>query len=67
MANYAVVNPEGGFVSNVVVGESKTDVEAVVGSVVEVTEETGPASINWYWDGTVFSVEPPVVPEEPVV
>lgn len=67
MANFAVVPPQGGIVSNVIVGDDKEAVEAIVGPVVEVTEDTGAASIGWYWDGTVFSIEPPVVPEEPAV
>jgi hypothetical protein len=55
MANFAVVNPLGGIVSNVVVGEDLATVEAVVGSVVEIKEETGTASIGWIWDGTSFT------------
>jgi hypothetical protein len=55
MAVYAVVPLEGGVVSNIVAGESIEDVIAVVGDVVEMTEETGPAGIGYTWDGTVFS------------
>jgi hypothetical protein len=55
MAVYAVVPLEGGVVSNIVAGENIEDVKAVVGDVVEMTEETGPAGIGYTWDGTVFS------------
>lgn len=55
MANFAVVNPAGGVVSNVVVGETLEAVQEVVGSCVEVTESTGPASIGYVWDGTAFT------------
>lgn len=54
MPNYAIVPVTGGVVSNVVVGETKGEVEQVVGSVIEITEETGGASIGWIWDGTKF-------------
>ena len=55
MAVYAVVPLEGGVVSNTVAGENIEDVKAVVGDVVEMTEETGPVGIGYTWDGTVFS------------
>jgi len=55
MAIFAVVASSGGTVSNTVAGDNIDDVKAVVGDVVEVTEETGPASIGWTWDGTVFT------------
>jgi hypothetical protein len=51
---YAVVNPAGGVVSNVVVGEDLETVAAVVGGCVEETDATGPAGIGYIWDGTVF-------------
>jgi hypothetical protein len=54
MAVFAVVNPEGGIVSNTISGESKEIVQKIVGSVVEVTEETGSASIGYLWDGNKF-------------
>ena len=57
MPNYAVVGGIDGTVSNTVVGDDKASVEAVVGSVVEMTEETGNAGIGWIWNGTTF--EPP--------
>lgn len=55
MPNYAVVNPNGGQVSNVVVGETLEAVQEVVGACVEVTEATGPASIGYAWDGSQFT------------
>lgn len=55
MANYAVVNPSGGVVSNVVVGDSLEAVQEVVGSCVEVTEVTGAAGPGYLWDGTTFT------------
>lgn len=65
MPNYAVVAGIGGVVTNTVVGNDKESVEAVVGSVVEMTEETGPAGIGWTWNGTTFDPPtPPVIEEE---
>lgn len=61
MTNYAVVAGIGGVVTNTVVGNDKESVEAVVGPVVEMTEETGPAGIGWTWNGATF--DPPVQPE----
>lgn len=63
MPNYAVVNPQGGSVSNIVVGEDLATVEAVVGPCVEMTENTGSAAIGWIWNGTKFI--DPNEPEEP--
>ena len=57
--NYAVVDPSGGVVSNVVVGDSLEVVASIVGPCVEETEATGPAGIGYTWDGSVFT--PPVI------
>lgn len=63
MKTFAVVSPAGGIVTNTVAGENKADVEAIVGPVVEITAETGPASIGWSWDGTIFTdPNAPIVP-----
>jgi len=48
--NYAVVNPRGGVVSNIVVGTDLKSVTEIVGDAVEITEETGVASIDYIWD-----------------
>ena len=58
---FAVVNPAGGVVSNVVVGDDLAIVETVVGPCVEETEATGPAGIGYVWDGSTFT--PPPAPE----
>lgn len=58
---FAVVNPAGGRVSNVVVGDDFDTVSAVVGPCVEQTEATGVAGIGYTWDGDVFT--PPPAPE----
>lgn len=58
---FAVVNPAGGVVSNVVAGEDLETVTAVVGGCIEETEVTGRAGIGYAWDGTVFT--PPQTPE----
>ena len=50
MPNYAVVSPNGGEVSNIVVGSDLESVTEVVGPVVEITETTGGASIGWIWN-----------------
>jgi hypothetical protein len=63
MSNFAVVNPAGGIVSNVIVGDSLEIVEPIVGPCVEVTEGTGPAGIGWSWDGLVFTAPPVPKPE----
>ena len=55
MAIYAVVPSSGGVVSNTVAGDNVEEVKSIVGDVVEVTEETGPAGIGFTWDGTVFT------------
>lgn len=54
MAIFAVVNPEGGVVSNTVVGDSLESITQFVGPCVEITEATGGASIGDIWDGTKF-------------
>jgi len=58
---FAVVDPAGGIVSNVVVGDELNTVEGVVGPCVEQTETTGPAEIGYTWDGATFT--PPPAPE----
>lgn len=55
MAIYAVVNSEGGIVTNVVVGNDLESVKNVVGDCVEVTDETGSAGPGYVWDGLVFT------------
>jgi hypothetical protein len=50
MLNYAVVNPQGGVVSNIVVGNDLESVKEVISDVVEITEETGVAGIDYTWD-----------------
>lgn len=50
MAVFAVVNPSGGEVQNIVVGGDLETVFELVGGAVEVTEETGPAMIGGTWD-----------------
>lgn len=51
MKTFAVVNStDGGLVTNVIVGGDLEGVMSVVGDCVEITEETGPAGINWTWD-----------------
>lgn len=52
---FAVVDPNGGIVSNVVVGQGIDSVSAVVGPCVEVTEATGPAGEGFRWDGDKFT------------
>lgn len=52
---FAVVNPSGGTVSNVVVGDDLDTVQAVVGQCVEVTDATGPAAEGYSWDGQQFT------------
>ena len=61
--NFAVVNPSGGVVSNVVVGDDLAVVESVVGPCVEVTDATGAAGPGYLWDGSVFSAPPEPEPE----
>lgn len=55
---FAVVNPAGGTVSNVVVGDDIDTVQAVVGPCVEVTDATGPAAEGYTWDGATFTPPP---------
>lgn len=62
---FAVVNPAGGTVSNVVVGDDLATVEAVVGLCVQETEATGSAGIGYVWDGAMFTAPP--APEPPLV
>jgi hypothetical protein len=50
MAVFAVVNPDGGVVTNTIVGESLEAVLPFVGPCVEVTETTGVAEIGATWD-----------------
>lgn len=50
MAIFAVVSPEGGVVSNTVVGDSLESIVLFVGPCVEITEATGGASIGDTWD-----------------
>jgi hypothetical protein len=50
MPNYAVVNPQGGVVSNIVVGTNLESVTEIVGDAVEITEETGVAGIGYTWN-----------------
>jgi hypothetical protein len=62
---YAAVNPAGGVVSNIVVGDDIDTVSGIVGPCVEQTDATGPAAIGYTWDGSTFT--PPAAPEpEPV-
>lgn len=64
--NYAIVDPSGGIVSNVVVGDSLEIVQSILGPCVEETENTGPAGIGYIWDGSVFKppFTPPPMPTE---
>jgi hypothetical protein len=55
MAVFAVVNPEGGVVTNTIVGDSLESITQFVGACVEITEATGGASIGDIWDGTTFT------------
>ena len=50
MAIFAVVNPSGGVVQNLVIGDDLAVVSELVGGAVEVTEETGATDIGWIWD-----------------
>lgn len=58
MKTFAVVDNNGGIVSNIVVGESIDLVSSIVGSCVEQTEETGNAEIGASWNGSVFTRQP---------
>lgn len=55
MAIFAVVDPNGGVVSNTVAGDTLESVYQFVGPCVEITEATGGASIGDIWDGTTFT------------
>lgn len=60
MATFAIMS--GNKVSNVVVANSKADIEPIFGSnIIEYTKES-PAGIGWIWDGTKFTA--PEIPEE---
>jgi hypothetical protein len=50
MAIFAVVNPSGGVVSNIVVGGDLQSVTEFVGGAVEITESTGNGGIGYIWD-----------------
>jgi hypothetical protein len=50
MAVFAVVNPSGGVVSNIIVGGDLETVSELVGGAVEITEETGNGGIGYVWD-----------------
>ena len=50
MAVFAVVNPSGGVVSNIIVGGDLETVSNLVGGAVEITEETGSGGIGHTWD-----------------
>lgn len=64
---YAVVNVLQGRVANIIIADSLEQARAAIGSVVEVTELTGPARIGDWWDGTSFMENPPEDPEESVL
>jgi hypothetical protein len=64
---YAVVNVLQGRVANIIIADSLEQARAVMNSVVEVTETTGPAKIGDWWDGTSFMENPPEEPEESVL
>ena len=61
MAVFAVVNPSGGEVSNLVVADSLEVVLELVGGAVEVTETTGPGGIGYTWDPETGVFSAPVV------
>lgn len=61
---YAVVNPNQGYVTNVIIADNIDQARAVMNNVVEVTELTGPARIGGWWDGSIFMDEQPTTPEE---
>lgn len=65
MKRFAIVPIIGGIVSNVVVGESIESVTAIVGECVEETEATGPVSVGYEWNGSVFIA--PLVAESDTV
>jgi hypothetical protein len=53
---FAVVNPLGGTVENVVTGTDLTEVQSVVGPCVLETEQTGRAQVGAVWDGQTFTI-----------
>ena len=55
---FAVVNPSGGIVTNVVEGTDLAAVESAVGPCVQETEQTGVPVIGYLWDGNVFAPVP---------
>lgn len=61
MAVFAVVNPGGGVVENLVIGGDLESTTSVVGPCVEVTDETGPAMICGTWDPETGVFSAPVV------
>jgi hypothetical protein len=67
MNAYAIVNPNQGYVANIIVADNIDQARSVIDSVIEVTELTGPARIGGWWDGSVFMDEPPTTPEESVL
>jgi len=67
MKVYAVVNPNQGYVANIIIADNIDQARAVISNVVEVTELTGPARIGGWWNGSVFMDEPPATPEESVL
>lgn len=50
MAVFAVVNPDGGLVTNIVVGGDLESVSAIVGGAVEITDDTGNGGIGYLWN-----------------
>lgn len=61
VAVFAVVNPSGGEVSNIVVADSLEVIFDLVGGAVEVTEATGPGNIGYTWDPETGVFSAPVV------
>jgi len=60
MPNYAVVNSQGGVVSNIVVGTDLESVTEIVGDAVEITEETDVAGIGYKWDAEAGKFSAPL-------
>lgn len=65
MSTFAVVPLTGGTVTNVIVGDSLETVTPIVGECVEVTEDTGPASIGYVWDSETGKFGVAQSPEAP--
>ena len=61
MAIFAVVNPDGGVVSNIVVGSDLDSISAAVGGAVEITEETGDGGIGYLWDSETGKFTQPTI------